>query len=104
MGKKGSEPVEILAETPQESVEQTKAEPTFSCYIGPTIPRLIQHGTLYRGTRAEVLEAAKDVLAARPLVRTLLVSAEALPAARLAVKQPGNALYQTAQKLLKEGT
>lgn len=71
----------------------------FYCYIGPNLKRLIQAGTIYRGTREEALAKAADAIAAQPLVKTMIVSGDALPTARIKVKTPGNALYANYQKL-----
>ena len=70
------------------------------CYIGPSIRGLIKHGTVYRGTRAQALDAAKAAIEAQPLVKTLIVSGDSLPAARLKTKTPGNALHQSYQRII----
>lgn len=71
----------------------------FYCYIGPNIARLIKHGDVYFGTRAEALEQAKAAIEKKPLIKTLIVSGDDLPAARLKVKTPGNALYNNAKRV-----
>ena len=55
----------------------------FYCYIGPSITGIIQHGTIEK----------------YPLVKTLIVSGDALPEARLKIKRPGNALYVNYRKI-----
>lgn len=65
----------------------------FYCYIGPSIPGLIQAGKIFRGTRDDALAAAAGAIKAQPLVKTLIVSGDTLPVDRLKVKTPGNALY-----------
>lgn len=76
----------------------------FYIYIGPNIKKHIQTGTIYRGTRAHALKQAAEAIEAHPLVKTLIVSGDALPEARLKVKTPGNALYANYKKLAgKEG-
>ena len=76
----------------------------FYIYIGPNIKKYIQTGTIYKGTRAEALARAAAAIKAQPLVKTLIVSGDALPTARLKVKTPGNVLYANYQKLAgKEG-
>lgn len=72
----------------------------FYCYIGPNLKKLIQTGTIYRGTRKDALDRAAEAIKAQTLVKTLIVSGDALPAARLKVKTPGNVLYANYQKLL----
>lgn len=71
----------------------------FSCYIGPTLKGLIQTGTIYRGTRRDALNKAAEAIAARPLVKTLIVPGDMLSEARVRVKTPGNILYANYQKL-----
>ena len=73
----------------------------FYCYIGPNLKGLIQTGTIYRGTRADALARAEKAIATRPLVKTLIVSGDALPGARVKAKTPGNALYANYMKLEK---
>ena len=71
----------------------------FYIYLGPNIKGLIQTGTIYRGTRRDALRSAAAAIEQEPLVKTLIVSGDALPEARLRVKSPGNALYANYQKL-----
>lgn len=76
----------------------------FYCYIGPNLKKLIQTGTIFRGTREEALAKAVAAIEAQPLVKTLIVSGDALPAARIKVKTPGNVLYANYRTLAgKEG-
>ncbi len=76
----------------------------FYCYIGPNLKKLIQTGAIFRGTRKEALAKAADAIAAQPLVKTLIVSGDALSSARVKVKTPGNILYANYRKLAgKEG-
>ena len=69
----------------------------FYCYIGPNLTGLIQNGAILRGTRAEALKAAAPEK--QPLVKTLIVSGDELPEARLKVKRPGNALNANYNKI-----
>ncbi len=71
----------------------------FYCYIGPNIAGFIQTGTVYRGTRSAALAAAAKAIEKHPLVKSLIVSGDALPEARLKVKQPGNALYRNYRRI-----
>lgn len=71
----------------------------FYCYIGPSIKGLLWHGTIYRGTRSEALKAAAAAIEKQPLVKTLIVSGNDLPKARLKIKKPGNALYRNYRKI-----
>ena len=74
-------------------------ESGFYIYIGPNMKGLIQTGTIYRGDWANALEKAKAAIEKQPLVKTLIVSGDALPVARLRVKTPGNILYASYKKL-----
>ena len=68
-------------------------------YTGPNIKGLIQTGSIYRGTREDAYKAAAAAIEKQPLVKTLIVSGDALPEARLKVKVPGNVLYANYKKL-----
>ena len=102
----------MTAETPTEIVRPTTKTAAvnkpqqsagcaagFYCYIGPNIAGLIQNGAIYRGTRSAALTAAAEAIEKHPLVKSLIVSGDELPQARLKVKQPGNALYQNYRKI-----
>lgn len=78
---------------PQEAEKPDGCAAGFYCYIGPNLTGLINHGAIFKGTRADALKAAADAIANQPLVKSLIVSGDALPVARLKVKQPGNARY-----------
>ena len=71
----------------------------FYIYIGPNIKGLIQTGTIYRENLAQALQTAAPAIEKYPLVRTLIVSGDALPTARRMLKESGNALYANYQKL-----
>ncbi len=69
------------------------------CYIGPNIPGHLHTGQVFRGERDAVLKELAGAVEKYPLVKTLLIPGEALPVARLKVKEPGNAHYANYQKL-----
>lgn len=71
----------------------------FYIYIGPNIKGLIQTGTIYRGDRANALKMAAAAIEKKPKVKTLIVSGDELPEARLKVKTPGNVLYANYNEL-----
>ena len=104
-----SQPSELTPEKvlPQKNHAKAGGPPNasgFYIYIGPNIKKYIQTGTIYRGTRANALKQAAEAIKAHPLVKTLIVSGDALPEARIKVKTPGNALYANYKKLAgKEG-
>lgn len=72
---------------------------SFYCYIGPSLTGLIHNGAIFPGTRTEALTAAAAAIEKQPLVKTLLVSGDQLPEARLKVKKPGNALSANYAKI-----
>lgn len=80
--------------------EKSGGDAGFYCYIGPSITGLIQHGDICRGTRKKALAAWDDAIKKYPLIKTLIVSGDKLPEARLKVKTPGNALYKNCQRIL----
>lgn len=103
--KKTAAPVEGAETAGNEKRSRAGTCPSgFYIYIGPNIKKHIQTGTVYRGTRAHALKQAAAAIEAHPLVKTLIVSGDALPEARIKVKTPGNALYANYKKLAgKEG-
>ncbi|NCE63024.1 hypothetical protein D1159_00155 [Pseudoflavonifractor sp. 524-17] len=108
-GKSALETADAAVEQPDTSDEITPQKDErntsgFYCYIGPNLNGLIQTGTIYRGTRKDALAKAEKAIKADSLVKTLIVSGDSLPEARLKVKTPGNALHASYQKLAgKEG-
>lgn len=88
-----------LAQTPTKKEKSSGRAAGFYCYIGPSITGLIQHGTIYRGSRNAALSAAAAAIERNPLIKTLIVSGDRLPEARLKVKKPGNALYKNYQRV-----
>lgn len=74
----------------------------FYIYIGPTIRGVIHNSDIYRGTRAEAVEKAAGAIEKYKLVKALIVSGDALPVARLRLKEPGNAFYVNYHKLSKQ--
>lgn len=77
------------------------ADSSFCVYLGPTMMGMIQRGTIYRGGRKEVLDSLAPVIEQHPLIASLVVSDETLPADRIKVKTPGNLLYVNYHKLAK---
>lgn len=92
----------VKPESLKEGAPAAKAEPDtsgFYCYIGPNLAGLLQHGAIFRGSREDALQAAANAVQQYPVVKTLIVSGDALPDARVQVKTPGNALYVNARRL-----
>lgn len=96
----GAEVTQEPKPVPAPKKEKTEGTDGFYCYIGPSITGLIQHGTIYRGTRKKAMAAAAAAIEKYPLIKTLIVSGDKLPEARLKVKKPGNALYKNYQRIL----
>ncbi len=90
-------PVETAA-VPETGKKRSRSN-EFWCYIGPNLTHFIQTGTIFRGTREEALEAAKDAIEKYPLVKSLIVSGENLQTARIDVKKPGTAMHKLYSKV-----
>ena len=82
------------------ATQKPAAEVGFCVYIGPTIAGVIQSGTIFRGTRSEVLATAAGITEKYPMVATLIVAADTLAQDRIKVKTPGNLLYVNYHKLV----
>lgn len=82
----------------------------FCAYIGPTIRGLIQHGTIYEGSKRDVLKcpAMRRAVDAYPEIAGLLVPGDTLAEARRKIKTPGSLLYvqykALANRAIKEET
>lgn len=74
-------------------MRRLEARPPAFIFLGPTIRGLIQANTIYRGDRAHALAEAKEAIEKYPLIKTLIVPGDYLPAARLKIKTTGNALH-----------
>ena len=104
--KETKETAVSVQEPPKESPDNPAPDSSvqsagFCCYIGPTIPGVIQTATIYMGERAAVLERpeVRLALAAKPAVADLIVDGATLPQDRIAVKTPGTDLYRKFQDL-----
>lgn len=87
------------AAAPQTAKKPDSCAAGFYCYIGPNLTGLIQNGAIFRGTRTNALKAAAAAIEKYPLVKTLIVSGDELPEARLKVKRSGNALNANYKKI-----
>lgn len=100
MSDKKSAAVEPSEKATVRTAEQTPTNKSGFCvYLGPTITNTIQNGTVLRGTKKEVLSSLAVVVEKYPLVASLIVTGDALPAERIKVKTPGNLLYVNYHKL-----
>ena len=71
-------------------------------YIGPTIRGVIQKGTVYVGTRADVEATLEMAIGKHPRIKNLLVGGDTLAADRISVKTPGTRLCNEYRKLVSE--
>ena len=71
-------------------------------YIGPSIKGVIQKGTIYPGSRQEVIAALDRAIQKYPRIRNLIVSGDTLAADRISVKTPGTRLSTEYKKLVAE--
>lgn len=74
----------------------------YCAYIGPSIRGVIQNGTLYTGTRADVLDTLKDEIARYPRIALFIVSGSTLPQAKQDIKQPGTYLHHESVRFTAE--
>ncbi len=96
---KGSEPKkQKIAQARKPEAQQAG----FCVYLGPTILGVIQHGTVYSGTKEAALASISPAVQRYPLIAPLMVTGDALPADRIKVKTPGNLLYVNYHKLVSE--
>ncbi len=75
----------------------------FCMYIGPTIVGLIQNGTVYQGSKQQVIASPElaPVVAKYPLAADLLVDGEKLAEARAKLKRRDNLLSGKYARLVK---
>ena len=71
-------------------------------YIGPSIRGVIQRGSIYVGSKAEVEETLESAIQKYPRIRSLLVSGDTLAADRISVKTPGTRLHTEYSRLVAE--
>lgn len=95
--------VSAVTAAPQAGSKQEVNASGIYCYIGPSLRGLIRSGDIFRGTRAMALDQAAKAITAKPLVKTLIVSGDALPGAKVKIRTPGNALYANYQQLAGKG-
>lgn len=78
-----------------------KAEPeSVFVYLGPSIRGVIQNGSIYRGTRTEVVESLKAAIEVYPKIERLLFGDVEIAAAKEKLRNGGNALSLAYQSLL----
>lgn len=79
--------------------KQTAEASGFCVYLGPTMMGVIQRGTIYPGSRKDILASLAPAIEKHPLIESLVVSDDTLPVDRIKVKTPGNLLYVNYHKL-----
>lgn len=85
------------------SQKAVKAEPIgIFIYLGPSIRGVIQTGTIYRGTRAQVCEKLKAAIDKYPKIERLIVADVELAAAKEKIRNGGNSLSLAYKSLLAE--
>lgn len=93
--------VNAYDEAENATVAKVASDDGFSMYLGPTIARVIRHGSMYRGTREAVLNSLSDKIEKYPLIATMVISDKTLATDRIKIKTPGNVLYVNYHKLAK---
>lgn len=82
------------------SAQNTADNGGFCVYLGPTITGVIQSGTVYSGTKTDVLNKISAAVNKYPLISSLVVTGKTLSEDRIKVKTPGNILYVNYKKLM----
>ena len=81
----------------------TPAEPeNVYVYIGPSVYGLLQSGTIYRGTKADVMARLKLAAERYPMLDELIARDTDLAAARQKIKQGGTLLAKAYAAMLKK--
>lgn len=89
------------AKSPTKGPAKAEGDEKFCVWIGPGVRGVIQYGQIFRVPR----ERAREVLPAKVAAlwddgaNALVVGPEQLPAARLAVRKEGSALYKLARSI-----
>ncbi len=91
---------ENIIKAPKKTKAKTRiSEVQFCVYLGPTILRYVQHGAVFRGTKADALAALSEAVEQYPQIRQLIVTDMTLPEAKTQINAPGNLLYAKRQEL-----
>lgn len=105
--KKAEEVAEVVGDEVTAPVEKVPEEPVVTAekadtfvYIGPNLPRgLLKKGSVFNGTRSQVLKHLENVTAAYPEVASLLVTSDKLADAKVKLQTGGNLLASNFTKL-----
>ena len=73
----------------------------FCAYIGPSVRGVIQHGTIFEGSKRETIksDAVRSAVERYPEIADLIVSGEVLAEARIKINTPGSLLAQRRRAL-----
>ena len=71
-------------------------------YIGPSIKGVIQHGSIYRGTKTDVLQKIYAAVTKYPKISALIVRSTEIAEAKNKIKLGGNSLSIAYRTLLSE--
>lgn len=70
----------------------TAREDGIFVYIGPSVRGLIQNGSIFRGTRDEILQKNSAALEFCPKIERLIVSDSEIMSAKKKIKEGGNSV------------
>ena len=80
----------------------TAEKPDTFVYVGPNLPKgLLKKGSVFNGTRTEVMKHLENVTAAYPEISALLVTSDKLPDAKVKLQTGGNLLASNFARLVE---
>lgn len=71
-------------------------------YLGPSIRGVIQNGSIYCGTRTQILETLKTAVESHPMIERLIVEDVDIMAAKEKINKGDNLLSIAYKRLLAE--
>ena len=71
-------------------------------YLGPSIRGVIQNGTIYHGTRTQIIETLKSAIEKHPMIERLIIEDVNVAAAKVKIRNGGSALSIAYKRLLAE--
>lgn len=74
----------------------------FCVYIGPTIVGLVQQGSIFGCPKSEATKRLADAIEKYPLIKSLIIDGEKLPAAKAKIAKHGNHLNAAYNTLVNE--
>ena len=79
-----------------------KSDSPFCAYLGPSIRGVVQNGSIYEGTKAEVVLKLHDAIEKYPRIEKLIIPHDALAESRPKVRTKGNYLYEENRRFVAE--